>query len=163
MSKLKTQSGSEVELGPLAHDLMFMIRNMQTLLRPEAQAVRGALNLEPGVIGVLSIVWLNPDISQNDLAASLVLKKSAVTKLVKSLEADGLLTRRKVSADRRRNALTLTSDGHALISEMRGLTDALHDRLFDGVAEDDRAAFFRVMFGLFSRLESQGKGGDQPK
>ncbi len=62
------------DFGILSRDLPFMARTLQSLLRPEGHAIRQALDLEAGVIGVLSVIWLNPGISQNDLATSVVLK-----------------------------------------------------------------------------------------
>ena len=149
-----------VELGPLTRDLHFMVRTLQSLLRPEGRALREAVEVEPGVIGVLLIVWLNPGISQSDLAASVVLKKSSVTALVKTLEAAGLLERNRVTADRRTNALTLTGEGHALIARIRTLSEAAQDRLFEGVPAADRDAFFRVARHLMDRL--QAAGADNP-
>jgi DNA-binding MarR family transcriptional regulator len=146
-----TETGA-LALGPLGHDVVFVTRNLQALLRPVSDALRAELGLETGMIGVLSIVWLNPGLSQSDLAASMVLKKSAVTKLVKTLEAQGLVTRRRVEDDRRMNALWLTAAGHELIARLRGLTDALHERLFEGIPAGDREAFFRVAGALISRL-----------
>lgn len=154
MTKHRTPSGTEVDLGPLARDLPFMIRNIQALLRAEGQAIRNALGLEHGSIGVLSIVWLNPGISQNDLAASLAMKKSAITKLVTVLEKQNFVSRKRISADRRYNALTLTSEGHLLVAEIRRLTDALNARLMEGAEESDREAFFRVLGTLFARLDT---------
>jgi DNA-binding MarR family transcriptional regulator len=151
--KHRTPSGTEVDLGPLGRDLPFMIRNIQVLLRPEGEAIRNALGIEHGSIGVLSIVWLNPGISQNDLAASLAMKKSAIAKLVKLLEEQKLVSRKRISADRRFNALTLTSEGHLLVAEIRRLTDALNARLLEGTEEADRGAFFRVLARLFARLD----------
>lgn len=156
MPTLKTQSGTEVELGPLAQDLPFLVRNARALLAPLTEQVRMELGIEPGAIGVLSLIWLNPGISQNDLAECLVFKKSAVTKVVKSMEHKGLLTRRRVRSDRRMNALTLTAEGQALIANVRRLTNRMHDRLLDEVPEADRDTFFRVLAGL---VDSMGRGG----
>lgn len=144
-----------VELGPLGRDVLFMTRNLQTLLRPKGEALRHELGLEAGMIGVLSVVWLNPGVSQNDLAASLVLKKSAITKLVKTMEAQGLVTRRRVSEDRRMNALALTDAGHRMIEKVRRGTEEMQNTLFAGVAEDKRAVFFEVMATLLQRLDRE--------
>lgn len=141
-----------IHLGPLKDDLFFVVRNLQAALRTESDAIRAALGLENGVIGLLSVVWMNPGISQNDLAASLALKKSSVTRLVTRLEGQGLVAREKVDADRRVNALMLTADGHALIARARELTDAVHARVFDGIPPADRATFFRVAAHLSARL-----------
>lgn len=155
MSDNEPKGPSGVELGPLTRDLHFMVRTLQSLLRPEGRALREAFDLEPGVIGLLLIVWLNPGISQSELARSVVLTKPSVTALVKKLETAGLLERRRVDADRRMNALTLTGEGHALIARIRSRSEAAQDRIFEGVAASDREAFFRVTQHLFEHLTAK--------
>ena len=140
------------DFGILSRDLPFMARTLQSLLRPEGHAIRQALDLEAGVIGVLSVIWLNPGISQNDLATSVVLKKSAVTALVKHLEERGLVARERSQQDRRQNALTLTADGHTLIAKIREHTEALNDRLFENVSAVERETFFAVMDKVVQNL-----------
>ena len=129
----------------MARDMPFMMRTLQALMRPEGQAIRSEVDLPPGAIGVLAVIWLNPGISQNELAGAVALKKSAVTKLVTDLEARGILVRERVSQDRRMNALTLSHEGQVLIGRIRRLTQAWNDRLFSDVASADRETFFRVL------------------
>lgn len=158
MSSNDQMGPADVELGPLTGDLHFMVRTLQSLLRPEGRALREAVEVEPGVIGVLLIVWLNPGMSQRDLAASVVLKKSSVTALVKKLEAAGLLERNRVNDDRRTNALTLTGEGHALVARVRALSEAAQDQLFAGISVSDRDTFFRVAVELMHRLAASNPG-----
>jgi DNA-binding MarR family transcriptional regulator len=152
LTKLTTPAGTQIKLGPLSQDLLFLTRNLHALLRPQSAALRGELGLENGVIGVLSIIWMNPGMSQNDLAASVALKKSAVTKLVTSLEERGLIQRQKVSADRRMNALSLTANGEHLIERVRALTDEMHTRIFADISQKERDAFFAVLGKLIETL-----------
>lgn len=158
MPTTRTQSGTLIELGPLAQDLPFMIRNTRALLIPVSDRIRAELGIQPGVIGVLSLIWLNPGISQNDLAECLALKKSAITKVVKLLEAEGLVARERVSSDRRMNALTLTAAGQGLIAAVRRLTNAMHDRIFDGIAQADSDTFFRVLGQVVENLGAEAAG-----
>ena len=140
------------DIGPLAQDLLFMMRTVQGQLRTEVQDLRSALSVESGMIGVMSIIWQCPGISQNDLAAMVALKKSAVTKLVKELEGRRLLTRTRVSSDRRMNALELTETGQTLIAQSRDIVARIESRAFDGVSEADRQTFFNVLGQVFLRL-----------
>lgn len=147
-----------VELGPLAREVIFMVRNLNALLRPEGQRMRAALAVESGAIGVLALIWINPGISQNDLAASLALKKSAVARSVKMLEEQGLVARRRAASDRRANALTLTEAGHEKMAIFRPLSAALHERLFEDVPAEDRETFVRVLGALVEKLSAQPQG-----
>lgn len=131
-----------------------MLRNLQALLRPEGQSIRDAMGIEGGGIGVLGLIWINPQISQNDLAGCLALRKSAVTKVVVSLEAQGLVRRTRAPGDRRTNALTLTEAGQEKIAIFRRLSLAMHERLFEGIGEADQECFFRVLATLYARLSA---------
>jgi DNA-binding MarR family transcriptional regulator len=135
----------QLDVHALAQDLPYNLRNIQALLRPAVDDIREEMDLKAGAIGILSLVWLNPGVSQKDLAASLAMKKSYVATQIKHLEERGLLSRKQVDADKRLNALTLTAEGHSLIARARQLTDALNDRAMTGVSPDERAAFFRIL------------------
>lgn len=143
-----------VELGPLSREVVFLVRNLNALLRPEGLRMREAMEVESGAIGVLAMIWINPGISQNDLAASLALKKSAVARSVKQLEEQGLVARRRAAADRRANALTLTEAGHEKMAIFRPLSAALHERLFEDTPAEDREAFLRVLAALVEKLSA---------
>lgn len=144
-------------MGQLAHDLPFRLRTLQALLRPDGQALIDALGIEIGEVGVLSVIGQNPGISQNDVATAVVLKKSAVTKIVSGLEERGLVARQRVSQDRRVNALTLTTDGAALLDRIRAATRDLNDDLFEGIPDEKRLAFFDIIDKVSDRL-SRGNG-----
>lgn len=155
VTKLVTPSGVEVELGPLAGDLRFLARNLHVLLRGESLPLRQSMGVDVGAAAILSVVWLNPGISQNDLAAAIVLRKAAITKLVKKLEAGGLLSRRRTMQDRRMNALMLTEKGQQMIATIRPLATSMQDEIFAGIDDRDREIFFDVMSQLVNRLAGQ--------
>ncbi len=161
MGQLRLPSGEVVEVGWLAADLPFLTRTLRFLFRPESDVMRRDLGLEPGEIGILAVIAQNPGISQNGLASSVVLKKSAVTKVVQALEKRGLVKRTRSETDRRSNELSLTAEGEAMCQRMRAMSADLHDVWFDGVPEADRAAFFDVMFRLVGRLAE--RGGELPR
>lgn len=152
MSETRTKEGAKVILGPLANDLPFMIRNLNAKLRPLGATVRDPLGIQSGSIGILSLIWMNPGISQNDLAANLAMKKSAVAKLVKQLETDGLLTRNRVSGDRRMNSIILTAQGHELMGRIRSLTVILNENITKEIPREELAVFFRVLEKLHDSL-----------
>jgi DNA-binding MarR family transcriptional regulator len=153
VTKSAKSHGSNINLGPLAEDILFLTRNLSSLLRPESRKIRQSVEFEDGVISVLSIIWLNPGITQNDLAASVVLKKSAVTKLLNILEESGLVLRHRSKTDGRAKALTITAAGHEKIAEVQKLTKETHDRLFQNIPEHDREVFFSVLLQLLSEID----------
>ncbi len=157
------RSGAALRAGWLGGDVQFLTRSLRFVLRPQGGALRAAFALEAGDIGVLAVIGANPGLSQNDLAASLVLKKSAVTRVVQRLERRGFVHRRRSTADRRVNHLTLTDPGATLIDEVRAATLTQQEGWFDGISTADRAVFFDVLHRLLARLATstvEGNGDD---
>lgn len=157
------KSGAVVRAGWLARDLPFLTRSLRYLLRPQGESLRGEFALESGDIGVLAVVAANPGVTQNDLAASLVLKKSAVTRVVQRLERRGFLSRRRSAVDRRANLLSLTAEGARVALAVQQATARRHEGWFDGIDPAERAVFFDVLFRLVGQLaEAQGELPDLP-
>ena len=157
------RSGAVVRAGWLAGDLPFLTRSLRYLLRAPSDDLRAEFGLDAGDVGVLAVVDTNPGVTQNDLAASLVLKKSAVTRVVQRLEKRGFLSRRRSTSDRRANRLTLTPEGAQLAGAVRAAMTARHADWFADIAPEDRAVFFDVLFRLVDHLAATvppGEGGD---
>ena len=113
-------ASSKIELGYLAGDISFMARVLFAHVRLANAEFHREWDTVSGTLSLLSLIGLNPGISQNDLASTVVMKKSAVTKLIGELEAKGLVIRDKPKSDRRFNALSLSLDGEARWMELRG-------------------------------------------
>jgi MarR family transcriptional regulator, organic hydroperoxide resistance regulator len=60
-----------------------------------------------------------------ELGARLDMDTGTITPLIKRLEAAGIVTRTRDSADERRVLVDLTPDGRALEAEVRGVTDKI--------------------------------------
>ena len=151
-ARFRLKSGAQVRAGWMAHDLPFLTRSLRFLLRADSDALRAEMALEPGEIGIIGLLAENPGISQNDLAMSLVLKKSAVTKLVQALEGRGLLVRRRSQSDRRSNELTLTPAGREKAQAVHERVAEMHRAWFAGIPARERAVFFSVLFRLVATL-----------
>jgi len=157
----RLKSGAVIRAGWLQRDLPFLTRSLRFLLRPDGDSLRASAALEAGDIGVLAVVSQNPGITQNDLAASLVLKKSAVTRVVQRLEKRKLLQRQRSPSDRRANLLNVTAEGAALAETLRGLTRSQHDAWFANFDPAETALFFDVLFRLVAKL-AQDRPADAP-
>lgn len=155
-SVFSLRPGSGVRPGWLGADVQFLTRSLRFLLRPQGAALRAAFHLEAGDIGVMAMVGANPGLSQNDLAASLVLKKSAVTRVVQRLESRGFLTRSPSPRDRRAKSLILTPEGSLLAEAVRTATQAQQANWFEGIDPGSQAVFFDVMRSLLARLVTSG-------
>jgi MarR family transcriptional regulator for hemolysin len=74
------------------------------------------------------------EVSQADLQRRLGVDGAVITRLVKQLEAEGLLTRRPDPADNRYTLVALTTQGQKAIKDLMIRLKALEPALLDGVS-----------------------------
>jgi DNA-binding MarR family transcriptional regulator len=141
-----------VKLGPLQENLPFLTRALRAYIRAENAEFYAALDAEQGEIVVLSVIGLNPGMSQNDLAATLVFKKSAITKLVKDLEARGYIERAKSASDRRFNALQLTAEGQKRYARISDLIAQQNAAFLEPFSPEERIELFGYLNRLYRHL-----------
>jgi len=63
---------------------------------------------------VMLVLWDEDEVTVKDLGQRLHLDSGTLTPLLKRLEANGLITRRRSATDERRVVIALTEAGHAL-------------------------------------------------
>jgi DNA-binding MarR family transcriptional regulator len=89
--------------------------------------------------GVLAVLADEGPQSQRALAHSLRLNRSVMVQVVDTLEAAGLVERRRNPADRRAYALELTDEGRRRLAQAEDVIGGVHDRLLCDLTEDERA------------------------
>ncbi len=152
MSVVPTSTGP-LALGALRENLPFLSRVLRAYIRAENVPFYDEIHAEQqGEIVVLTVLAQNPGISQNDLATTLVFKKSAVTKLIKGLEDRGLVRRDKVANDKRFNALSLTPLGAARYEKVDAQIKAQHEALLEPFSPAERAQLFDLLNRLHGHL-----------
>lgn len=137
-----------LSLGYLAEDISFATRVVRTVVTRENAQFYKDHGVASGEVAILSLIGLNPGASQKDLADAVVLKKSALTKIVNEMEKSGLIERRKGSADQRFNTLHLTEAGETKLAGMRKNMAKLQDKLLAPLSPTDRKALFRMLWQL---------------
>lgn len=152
------ETDEDIRLGHLAGDLSFVTRILRARIQErnapffEAHAVAG------GEVAVLNLIGINPGLTQKDLARAVVLKKSALTKLVNELERTGLIERRKEGADLRLNALYLTRRGEERLAAMRPDMAALQETFLAPLSPGERGMLFELLWRLIA-----DQGGPNPR
>ena len=118
-----------VDFGPLAELAGFMLRLAQLRVFEAFYAEFGQRDIRPGQIGILLAIRANSGIRQGALARVLSIKRSNMAKIVRRLEAKGLIRRRVPASDRRSIELHLTPAGSAFV-----------DAVLPDIRANDRAA-----------------------
>lgn len=89
---------------------------------------------------------------QRDLAAALSLDSSSVVRVLKQLEAMGLIERGAADRDRRAKALVVTAKGRALAGELEAISQRLEQEIVADLAAADLAAMRRGLETIGERL-----------
>ncbi|MEQ8600596.1 MAG: MarR family winged helix-turn-helix transcriptional regulator [Devosia sp.] len=156
-------ANSGLELGYLLGNIPFLTRALRAYVRAENADFYAEIDAQQGEIVVICLIGLNPGTSQNDVASTLVLKKSAVTKVIKELEERGLVRREKVAQDKRYNALFLTPVGEERYERIQARMADQHQALIGPFAEEEQKQLFallnRLLAHLITRSETRRASG----
>ena len=148
-----------LDLSALTDNLGFRIhildlRMMKTL--SERCAVHG---LTPGAASVLMIIQQNPGVRHGELADALLIQRPNMTKLMKRLEAQGLIKRLPAQKDRRHVALGLTAKGETAVAAARA-EFAAHDAIVQGRFNPDERA---IMSDFVQRMHDGLDEAETPR
>jgi len=136
---------TEIAFGVLPELIGYQLRLAQIAIFRDFETTLGALDITPGLFGVLVIIEANPDLKQTTLAKATHLDRSTVVSVIDSLEKRALVERRAAENDRRSNALRLTPAGTALLKKLKRQV-ALHEkRLAGNLNDQERATLVRLL------------------
>lgn len=124
-SARKASAGSEAQkasdnqlalLSDLSYDMLteligFWIRRAQLVVMKSFGQHLVDLDLRPVEAAALVLIGRNKDVSQNVLAAALGTDQATMVAICTRMEARKLITRRRLSTDRRYQTLSLTPEG----------------------------------------------------
>jgi DNA-binding MarR family transcriptional regulator len=130
------------------------------LLR-RVRRVDEATGLSGAKLSALSVVVFGGPISLRDLAAAEQVRPPSMTRTVRELELEGLITRETDASDRRVTRIRATAKGERLLKEGRGarinlLADLLQALDFDELSLLDQAS--NVLERLFSAPKRDRNG-----
>jgi DNA-binding MarR family transcriptional regulator len=111
--------------------------------------------LHPGYFTILTLIVRNPRISQTQIGAASARDKSSVTKALRWMEDEGLITRLRSDADRRIHLSTATETGIDLQARMETKAVGHLQALYDAIGDERYAAFVTTMKDLIGSLEAQ--------
>jgi MarR family transcriptional regulator for hemolysin len=108
----------------------------------------------------LAAIMNSPALSaQVNIAKRLRIEGPTMTRMLDTLEKDGLVERLSDPADRRSKQLRVTPEGESVLADIFAITDALRDRLLEGIPAERMDEMNAFLMMLTDRLE----GGLQPR
>lgn len=104
----------EFEQLKLENQLCFPVYAASRLIIREYQPFLDELEITYPQYITLMVLWEKDGISVNDITNKLILNTNTVTPLLKRLEEQGFITRKKSETDERKVIIDLTEKGHEL-------------------------------------------------
>jgi DNA-binding MarR family transcriptional regulator len=107
------------------------LRVLRNVLQAASIEVSQPFGLPTGSLTVMALIAANPDSSQVMLARQAAITQPSLVGIIDELERQGLVSRIRSDADRRRNRLVLTPEGeetmHRLFAVVRDIEAPIRD------------------------------------
>ena len=94
------------------------------------------------------------DVFQKDFESAFSIRKSTASRILKSMESNGLITRQSVSYDSRLKKIVLTDDALKLHEDIKTRREILEQTLLSGIPEEKLDVFFEVMDAMKENIGS---------
>lgn len=118
----------------------------------------GADAMRPGYFTMLTLVALNPGISQTTIARVAGRDRSSVTKALRWMEDEGLITRLRVDDDRRTHAVRVTEAGRDRQARMEAAARAHLEGLDRVIGAERHDAFLDVLRTINDAYDPKADG-----
>lgn len=128
---------------------------MMQLYRELVRAFEREIGLSPSRMSLLHAVQQAGEITQTDLQRHVGVEGPVITRIVKQMEAEGLITRRVAPQDNRCTLVALAPAGLELLDQARQVKAAFEARLLTGLSDDDQAQVLRILEHISNNLRKQ--------
>ena len=116
----------------LGNQLCFPVYAASRLITREYQPFLDKLGITYPQYLVLMILWEEDALPVNDIAKKLILNTNTITPLLKRMEKDGIIRRKRSGEDERKVIVQLTGKGRQLQEEAALIPEQLAARLIEG-------------------------------
>ncbi len=113
----------------LENQICFPVYAASRLITREYQPFLDSIEITYPQYLVLMVLWENDNLPVNDIAKKLILKTNTITPLLKRMEKQGLINRKRSADDERKVIIQLTSKGIKLQEKAAEIPDELIKRI----------------------------------
>lgn len=121
----------------LENQLCFPVYAASRLIIREYQPFLDNLKITYPQYLVLMILWENDGVTVNDIAIKLVLNTNTITPLLKRMEKQGFIERKRSQTDERKVIVHLTLQGKKLQKDAANIPEQLANKLLSGSLDID--------------------------
>lgn len=138
----KVVAGSRLDLRGLENTLAYRLRMAQ---EAAFHRYRGNLSefssLHPGHFSALSVIAANPGCNQTDLGLAIGRDKSTLTVLLKTLEREKFIVRKRRLDNQRTYSLSLTPQGQAVLRSLQSVAEEHEQAISNCFTPREKDAF----------------------
>lgn len=121
-----------------------------------------SVGLTPAQFGVLTVLRASPGLDQSSLARALGFDKVTMLRVLRGLEARGLVARSPAPANRRNLSIVLSPAGEALLEEAEKLAEQAYQRLMAPLNPEQQAQLVELLQLLTDGLEDHARAAFVP-
>jgi DNA-binding MarR family transcriptional regulator len=143
------KEAAPLALGPLPGYTGYVLRRAQVALFENFINTFKPLGLRPAQFSVLLVVHANPGRRQSEIAAALGIRQANLVGLIDELDRRGLTKRKRLAADRRSHALTLTAKGKALLKTALAMQARFEQQLVAELGAAEHARLIAALVKLY--------------
>ncbi len=145
---------------PLEANTGFLVVRTARAMKNALDARLAAIGLSASQHAILSTLSHTDGLPLTQIGQRVFLEKPAITGLVDRLENDGLVSRRRSSADRRVINLYLTPKGRDILEEMNRIALEVDRQLVQVLSEDELANFRDLTTRIWGAADRNRSDGD---
>lgn len=120
------------------------------------------LGLTPAQFGVLTVVRAHPGMGQSSLARALGFDKVTVLRVLRGLEARGLVTRATAAGNKRNICVQLTPAGLAVLDQAQKPAEKAYKRLLAPLDRNQQSQLLELLQLLTGELEDDARAAFVP-
>ena len=122
----------EYEQLKLGNQICFPLYAASRLITREYQPYLDKMGITYPQYLVLLVLWETDGIMVNEIAQKLILNTNTITPLLKRMESQGLLSRKRSESDERKVIVCLTGKGNELKTTAAGIPEELGSKIITG-------------------------------
>jgi DNA-binding MarR family transcriptional regulator len=120
------------------------------------------VGLTPAQFGVLTVLQSHPGLGQSSLARALGFDKVTVLRVLRGLQARGLVTRAPAEDNRRNVSVALTRDGELLLQQAQKPAERAYRRLMAPLTREQQEQLLQLLQLLTGGLEDEARAAFVP-
>lgn len=113
-----------------------------------------SIGLSYGQALVINAIHINGEIQQDMIVKELEIDKSAVTRILKSLEGKGFIIKNMCQSDHRVYKIILTKKGEEVYPLIHHILENMKKTMLKGITDEEKELLVQLLFKIRDNLEN---------